>query len=1262
MNQETLLARIEAARQLFATAVVGMAINRPDGRFLAANPAYCRLVGYTESELQGLDIASITHADDLEHNKALFRELLAGERDHFVLDKRYINTEGRAVWSQVSATVWRDDSGAPVAVMGVAQDITPRKQAEAFASRVGQLGEMAMRGTPLPMVLESVVRLLEEQIPGALCSALLLDPSGQFLLHGAAPSLPAAYNAAVDGERIGEATGSCGTAAFRQERVIVPDIDTDPLWAHYRHLAQQHGLRACWSTPLVDARRKVLGTFAIYHREVHVPTPHELELVDTVTHLAGLIVERAAREQSLRVNEQIYRSLSDQNPDAVYSLDLQGNFLSVNDRVVEMSGYSREELLTMSFIPFLQPDDLPRVGALFERAVSGEPINYETVAVHRDGHPVHITVSNMPIVVEGKIVGIYGIAKDVSGRKLAEQDLKRAQRAIEMASRCHAALARAEDEQSLLKEVCAIAVQAGGSRLAWVGYKLDDEAKTVARKAFSAVEGGYLTGNPVSWSAEAPTGQLPVSRALRSGETVIARDLALDPTFAARRDAALERGFRSLIVLPLKEGGHTFGMLALFWAETGDVPARELSVLEELAGNLAYGISALRARARLREQATLMDKAHDAIVVRALDGTVTFWNKGAEKLYGWTAQEAVGRRVFLSRGDPGRYEAAMQTLLTRGEWNGELQHTTRSGQQLTVEAGWTLLPGPDGRKSIFTINTDVTERRRAEREIARTHRALQMLSRSNDVLVRSEIEGDLLQQVCQVAIDVGGYFLAWVGYALDDARKSVAIQRFAGERVDYIDTIHVTWSDTDPSGSGAVGQTIREGRAVVRKDILEQRDTRWDAAIERGFRSAICLPLRDGATTLGVLMLYRTEVLDLPPGEMSLLQELADNLAFGITTLRDREALRQSDAKYRALFSGNPQPIGVYDPQTLRFIAVNPAAVAFYGYSEAELLDMGVAQLLSAGSLEPWMRSALTGSFEEPRTLEWPQRKKNGDLITVEATVNSMLFEGRPARLMLVNDVTERRRAANEIARLTAQLEDRVRRRTAQLEAVNKELEAFSYSVAHDIRQPLSSVSGFSHMLEKAVGEAASDSARHYLARIQAGVKQMGDMTDALLTLAQLSRASLKWEPVDLGAMARDVVHSCRERDPDRVAEITVAPDLVAQGDPRLLQQVVQNLLLNAWKFTARHPSPRIEFGRQVTADGETEFFVRDNGAGFDMAYADKLFGAFQRLHSPSEFTGSGIGLANVKRIVNRHGGQIRGVSAPGEGATFYFTLGNAPL
>jgi light-regulated signal transduction histidine kinase (bacteriophytochrome) len=227
-----------------------------------------------------------------------------------------------------------------------------------------------------------------------------------------------------------------------------------------------------------------------------------------------------------------------------------------------------------------------------------------------------------------------------------------------------------------------------------------------------------------------------------------------------------------------------------------------------------------------------------------------------------------------------------------------------------------------------------------------------------------------------------------------------------------------------------------------------------------------------------------------------------------------------------------------------------------------------------------------------------------------------------------------------------------------RIEATNKELESFSYSIAHDLRSPLTSIDGFSHMLDELWEKAAvGDRGRHYLQRIRAGVRQMSDLTDAMLSLARLSRVKLKWEEVDLAPIARAVEANLRESEPDRVASIEVPGHLYAQGDPRLLTQVITNLMGNAWKFSASKPKTVIRVGSAPGENGEPVYFVADDGAGFDMAHASRLFGAFQRLHAPSEFEGTGIGLALVQKIILRHAGRIWADARPGDGATFYFTL-----
>ncbi|MDB5964890.1 MAG: domain S-box protein [Polaromonas sp.] len=258
-------------------------------------------------------------------------------------------------------------------------------------------------------------------------------------------------------------------------------------------------------------------------------------------------------------------------------------------------------------------------------------------------------------------------------------------------------------------------------------------------------------------------------------------------------------------------------------------------------------------------------------------------------------------------------------------------------------------------------------------------------------------------------------------------------------------------------------------------------------------------------------------------------------------------------------------------------------------------------------------------------------------------------------------DVSQRRQAQDEILRLNAELEERVRQRTAELELANRELEAFSHSVAHDLRAPLSTIDGFGHMLAKAMPVEGSDRARHYLQRIIASVRQMGDMTDALLGLAQVTRANLQRQDVNLGAMARGILDTWREREPERAITVSIDDPLHAWGDPALLKLVMENLLGNAWKFSGRKPAADIAVGRTRLACGEAAYFVRDAGAGFEMASAKNLFGTFQRLHSPSEFAGTGVGLANVHRIISRHGGKVWAESVPGEGSTFYFTLGPVP-
>jgi len=245
-----------------------------------------------------------------------------------------------------------------------------------------------------------------------------------------------------------------------------------------------------------------------------------------------------------------------------------------------------------------------------------------------------------------------------------------------------------------------------------------------------------------------------------------------------------------------------------------------------------------------------------------------------------------------------------------------------------------------------------------------------------------------------------------------------------------------------------------------------------------------------------------------------------------------------------------------------------------------------------------------------------------------------------------------------EIRRMNAELERRVAQRTEQLEATNRELESFAYAVSHDLRAPLRSMSGFSQLLQESNTDVLDAKSRHYLQRIQDASGRMSALIEDLLSLSRISRSELTPRTVNLTQLAKEAAAIVRERYPDRVVELSIEADMIVQGDPRLLRIAIENLIDNAWKYTAHTTPAKVRIGSEHREHGRT-FFVSDNGIGFDMAYSSKLFGPFQRLHAESQYPGTGIGLVTVQRILARHGGRIWVHAEPNRGATFYFTIGD---
>ncbi len=368
---------------------------------------------------------------------------------------------------------------------------------------------------------------------------------------------------------------------------------------------------------------------------------------------------------------------------------------------------------------------------------------------------------------------------------------------------------------------------------------------------------------------------------------------------------------------------------------------------------------------------------------------------------------------------------------------------------------------------------------------------------------------------------------------------------------------------------------------------------------------------------------------------------------------RSEEALQESEEKFSKAFSAGANAICITSLKDNRLLEINESFTRFTGYSHEEVIGRSASDLklwVKPEELKRWMDAIEKDG--RAYNQEFSSRSKSGEIRIGLGSAEVINIAGEPCRIVAITDITERKQAEEKLQHTLADLEQS----SIRLEAANKELEAFSYSVSHDLRSPLRSIDGFSQALLEDYTDKLDDNGRDYLGRLRGASQKMGELIDGLLKLSRLSRSEMHLENVDLSALADEIANRLQETQPERKVEFNTSRGLTAQGDPQLLRALLENLIGNAWKFTGKVAKAKIEFGAIRNGTQKT-FFVRDNGAGFDMSYVDKLFGAFQRLHDVTEFPGTGIGLATVRRIINRHGGTVRAEGEVGKGAAFYFTL-----
>jgi len=664
----------------------------------------------------------------------------------------------------------------------------------------------------------------------------------------------------------------------------------------------------------------------------------------------------------------------------------------------------------------------------------------------------------------------------------------------------------------------------------------------------------------------------------------------------------------------------------------------------------------VRIKEQLDRQTRLLESVvgtmGDGLIVSDGAGKYLVFNEEAKKILGFSPETIMARREELAAqikvfGPDGKTplapeQAPMQRALRGQEVRDEafLMTGPMYPGGLWINVSSRSLALPEGRAAMAVFQ-DITLRKRAELALARQARGAALRAEIQALLNEEAPLDELFARATRKVAETLDVGLSLV-FRLTEDGEALELIGSGGSLPTYPGRYRL------PLGQGKIGLVASNRRPHLTNDLPNDPQARHlDWIREHGVTAFAGFPLLSGDLRLGATAIYSRQALE--PEDLETLGSLAYIFAEGMRRRQAQQALRESEERFRTLVEG-VQDYAIFLLDTGgRVVSWNSGAERITGHSKEEIAGQSYGFLYPEVERERGLPAQDLAVARDCGRFETEDIRVGKGGRVFWATVHIVAIRnaegGHTGYAHVIRDITETRA-------LYQALEDRTRR----LEGLNKELEAFSYSVSHDLRAPLRSLDGFSRALEEQLGSSLDDASRAYLGRIRRASERMGVLIDALLDLSRLNRAELVSEELDFTALARQSVRDLVESQPERRVDVRVEEGMRAFGDRRQLERLLANLLGNAWKFTGPVAEPAIEVGADL-GKARPVYYVRDNGVGFDMAFADKLFGAFQRLHGQNEFPGTGIGLALAQRIVLRHGGEIWAESAPGRGATFFFTL-----
>ncbi len=943
------------------------------------------------------------------------------------------------------------------------------------------------------------------------------------------------------------------------------------------------------------------------------------------------IAERQRAETALAQERTLLRTLIEHLPDGIYTMDLQGRKTLANRADLNYMGAQSE-------IDVLGKTDLewfaePLASSYYEDDMyvihTGQAvINREEETIDIFGRHRWILTSKLPLRNQnGEIIGLVGIGRDLTERKEAENALRENERllrkVLDLVSH-HINALNAQGEFLLANVATATSFDMMPEEL--LGRKLVDLDKN------SAETKQYLQDN---------------LQVLESNE----------PLF-----------------IPEEPFTDRFGIL--HWHQTTKVPIEiggQKAVLCVAIDITEHKLAEQALRESEQKYRSLFETMEQGVVYQDAQGRIFSVNPAAARIFGLAQEQMLGVlaidppwKCIHEDGSlfPSHQQPTALSLRTgkpvREAVLGVFVPSRNDYRWLVVSSVPQFHADEEKPYQVYATITDVTELKRAEDALRRRLKQEELISTLSTLFIEvsyEEIDNEIQTSLHVLAehlkaeqvivflfsadLKKVSHFFAWHAQGLQHYTQitdiSLTKYRWFTERIKHLDVLHISTIDEIPS------------QAVAEREI-------WQSL---GLKSHLGTPLVIGKTLIGYLAVLSKQVeRRWNEDDVSLLKSVGWIFANALERKRSEQALHESEERYRVLFEQMLDAFVlheiVYDesgqPVDYRYLDVNPAFEKATGLSRKQLVGNTVLKV------QPQTELHWVDAYNEVAVKGIPQHFERFAQ-DIGKFYEVVVYKPHAHQFAVIfSDVSERRQIEEQIRMLNVELERRVSERTSQLEAANRELEAFSYSVSHDLRTPLRSIDGFSQALQEDYAEVLDRRGANYLNRIRSASQHMANLIEDLLKLSRITRCEIRRVPIDLSKLAYEIMDDLLAVQPERRIEFISPPELVVEADPNLMRIVLTNLLGNACKFTSKHSQAVIELGVTIN-EGNAVYFVRDDGAGFDMAYAGKLFGAFQRLHTPTEFEGTGIGLAIVQRVIQRHAGKIWAEGAPEQGAVFYFTL-----